>query len=701
MQNAKFSRILFRKIFLSKMSILPLLETTEIPNYKELSSSESLKKYESTLEELLQKADSNFENILAIKKEDANFKDVVQTYLDHDEKLGELFTFLHHLDSTCGNETTRKIIENIQPKIVAHGNKTGLSAELYHLLEAVEEKMSKNNPPSHPSQGGNSLEDEQQRSLFLLMRGMRLSGVHLEGEKKKRLEEINHCLSELSTTFSNNAVDSRKEFLHHFASDEFLKEVPEHDMALGAEEAKKQEKDGWVFTLSPPSFMAIMRYCSSSDIRQKFWEANVQIASSGKHDNRPLVLEMLTLRQEKAVLLGHKNYAEYALGDRMAESPQQVIDVLTTFATTAKGKAKHEFEELEKFAGIKLNHWDVAYYSEKLKKESFHLDNKILRKYFAMENVMNGLFEITKALFDVSFNEKKADLYHKDVLAYDVFLGEKKIAYVMMDLFARPEKRGGAWCNDLRSGKGKDAERTLPLVTVVGNFAKPAKGKPTLLTHEDVQTIFHEFGHALHVMLSTNTYENTSGFNTEWDFVELPSQLLENWTWEKEALSLYAKHHETGEILPENLFENLQKSRKFLKGMFLLRQNEFGFLDFLLHSKELPKTVEALDKRTLEIANTYSVLQKPDEYKMYTSFGHIFSGGYSAGYYSYLWAEILEADVFSLFQKNGVLNPETGKKYREEILEVGAKKDAAEIFQDFMGRDPNADALLRKLGFIE
>lgn len=308
---------------------------------------------------------------------------------------------------------------------------------------------------------------------------------------------------------------------------------------------------------------------------------------------------------------------------------------------------------------------------------------------------------LTKILFGVSFVEKKAKLYHEDVQAYEVFLGNTKIAYVIMDIFARPEKRGGAWCNDLRSGKGSGKNRRLPLVTVVGNFAKPAMGQPTLLTHRDVETLFHEFGHALHVMLSKNTYENTSGFSTEWDFVELPSQLLENWTWEREALSLYAKHFQTEEGLSENLFVNLQKSRTFQKGLFLLRQNEFGFLDFLLHSTEIPKTEKELDTKTLKIANTYSVLPKPAEYKMYASFGHIFAGGYSAGYYSYLWAEILEADVFSFFQKNGILDTKTGEKYRKEILEVGAKKPAEKIFVDFMERQPNPNALLKKFGFVE
>lgn len=662
--------------------IKALVENPEFLDFQAFASADSLQMYESALEELLKEAKDVFAKILKTPKEQATFTNVVETFLQQDESLSTLWTFLHHINSTNASEVTRKIIQSFQPKMVEYSNLVSLSPEFFTLLEAVESS-------------GESLDSNQQRSLELLVTDMKSAGVHLKGDKKKRLEEINTQLAELSEVFSNNVLDSRKEFSHHFITDESFGEMPESDRNVAQEEAKQRKKEGWVFTLSPPSYQAIMQYCTDRDVRKKFWEANVQVASSGEYSNKKIIVDILSLRKEKAKLLGFDTYADYVLEQRMAESPNQVLSLLNNFAEKAKEKAKSEWGIIQNFSGLSdLSHWDAAFYSEKLKKEKFHIDNNELRKYFPLQQVIEGLFQTANILFGLTFHKQEAKLYDDSVLAHDVFLGEKKIAYFVFDLFARPEKRGGAWCNDLRHGRKK----LLPIVVNVSNFSKGTKTSPPLLAHYDVQTMFHEFGHGLHVMLSSNGFANTNGFHTEWDFVELPSQLFENWTWEKEGLDLFAKHFESGAPLSEETIVSLNKSRKFLKGLFVLRQNEFGFLDFLLHTQEPPKSVEELDARTLEIANTYSILKKPDYYNMYTSFGHIFGGGYAAGYYSYLWAEILEADVFTRFQKEGVLNPKIGKEYMEKILGQGAKKSGAEIFKDFMGREPKPDALLEKLG---
>ncbi len=665
--------------------IISELQKPNLPDYKFLSSETSLKAYEETLECLLEKAKKTFNDILKLSETKITFANVVEKYLNMDEELNTLYSFLHHLDGTSSSEMTRRIIERFQPKMVEYGNMVSLSTEYYLLLKKLDMQDRKNK----------KLSSEQSRSLFLLNRNMEISGVHLKGKKKKRLEEIALRLSELSQKFSNNVLDSRKKFFFKFETNEYLREMPKADLQTAREEAKKRKLSGWVFTLSPPSFHGIMLYCSGREIRKKFWQKNVQIATTGKFDNRPLVLEILNLRKEKASLLGFQTFAEYALQSRMAKSPDEVIKLLSKFSGKAKGKAKKEYEELREFSGLKkMNNWDTAYFSEKLKKKQFSIDEKKLREFFPLSQVLHGLFQTAERLFGLSFKKTYSPTYNSDVLCYEVYSGKKLISYFLLDLFARPEKRGGAWCNDLRcQRKGK-----VPVVVNVGNFTGGTKAQPPLLTHGDVQTMFHEFGHGLHVMLSKNTYANTSGFHTEWDFVELPSQLLENWTWKKEGLHLFAKHFRTKKELPEKMIHALSESRKFLKGIFMLRQNEFGFLDFLLHSSAPPKSVEALDKKILAISNKYSIIKKPPYYRMYASFSHIFSGGYAAGYYSYLWAEVLEADVFSRFQQEGILNPKIGKEYAKCILYEGAKKDGAELFRDFMGREPSPEALLKKLG---
>jgi Zn-dependent oligopeptidase len=662
-----------------------LVENPDFLDFETLSSKESLRVYISALEEFLEQAKEDFAKIVETPKQEATFENVAEAFLQQDESVSTLWTFLHHINSTNATETTRKIIQDFQPKMVEYSNLVSLSPEFFALLEVVESTNA-------------TLDSEQKRSLELLLKDMKSAGVHLKGEKKKRLEEINHRLAELSERFSNNVLDSRKEFSYHFSSDASFGEMPESDRQGAQEEAQQRKKEGWVFTLSPPSYQAILQYCTDREVRKKFWEANVHVASEGELSNKEIILDVLKLRKEKAELMGFDTYAHYVLEERMAESPKQVFSVLNDFAERAKKKAQAEWMMLQDFSGLSdMSHWDTAYYSEKLKKQEFQIDNNELRKYFPLEQVIDGLFQTANTLFGLTFQKREAKLYDDSAMAYDVFWGEKQIAYFLFDLFARPEKRGGAWCNDLRHGR----KGVLPIVVNVSNFSKGTKTQPPLLTHYDVQTMFHEFGHGLHVMLSSNGLSNTNGFHTEWDFVELPSQLFENWTWETEGLCLFAKHFESGEPLPKEMISSLNKSRKFLKGLFLLRQNEFGFLDFLLHTEEPPKSVEELHAKTLKIANTYSVLEKPDYYSVYTSFGHIFGGGYAAGYYSYLWAEILEADVFTRFQKEGVLNPKIGKEYAEKILHQGAKKSGADIFRDFMGRDPKPDALLEKLGLTE
>lgn len=662
-----------------------VLTTTGIIDYSFLGSNEALAVFPVVLDELLLEAKRTFENILDIPESKLDFKNTVEAYVNQDKELHLLFAFLNNFNATDSSDTTRKIINDFQPKITEYINTVSMHPTYYQRIKAVYAKEK-------------NADTEQQKCMELIIRDMEFAGVHLQGKKKARLEEINQQLALLSEKFTNNVLDDKKRFFYHFANDESLKEMPQEDMDSASEEAKRRKLKGFVFTLSPPSIQAILKFCPDANIRKKFWLKNSTVASKGKFDNRPVILDILRLKEEKAKLLGKKNFADYVLQQRMAKNKAEVLDTLDYFATKSLPKATQELSELKKFSEKKdLKLWDIAYYSEKLLKEKYQVDEKVTRPYFALEATLKGLFQIVEKLFGITLKEIKLDSYAPDVRTFEVFLGKDKIAYFIFDAFARPQKQGGAWCNELRSRWRTEGILELPIVINVMNCSKSTQ---PLLTHRDVETLFHEFGHALHLILGHNSYTNLSGFHTEWDFVELPSQLLENWTWEAKSLGLFAKHNKTGKPMPNALLASLKKSRIFMKGLFMLRQNEFGFLDFLLHSESVPKNKQELEEKCLRIANMYSIMKKPKTYKMFASFSHIFSGGYAAGYYSYLWAEILEADVFERFRNEGILNPKLGAEYRDKIIAPGATKSGYELFTSFVGRKPRPDALLKKMGII-
>ncbi len=670
-----------------QQQLLALLRKPQLPDYALLASPKAIELYPAMLALLLAQAKERFAAILAISEENINFANTVEAYLNQDEDLNALFTFLNNLNATDSTDTLRHIIADFQPQIIAYGNEVSMHPEYYRRIKSVlAQKTSKT--------------AAQTRAMQLIIRGMEFAGVHLTGAKKSRLEAINTTLGALGEDFASHVLDDRKRFAFHFSDATSLADVPAEDLAMAKAEAKKRKQKGHTFTLSPPSYLAIMKYCADAAVRKKFWLANARVASRGKYDNRPLILQILQLRAEKAQLLGKQNYAEYVLTERMAKNSQVVLDTLQDFVDKALPKAKAELKELTTFAQVKqLKLWDAAYFAEKLLQQKFSIDEKELKPYFELESVLQGMFAIYAKLFSIRFEEIKTPSYAEDVRSFVVWSGDKKIAYYILDPFARPQKRGGAWCNDLRPRRLlADGSHQLPIAINVTNFAKTS---PSLLTHRDVETLFHEFGHALHLILGENEYSNLSGFHTEWDFVELPSQLLENWTWEAEGLAFFAKHHKTGKPIPPAMINNLNASRTFMKGSFLLRQNEFGFLDFLLHTAPPPREIAELDEQCLAIANTYSITKKPRSYKMYASFSHIFGGGYAAGYYSYLWAEILEAQVFARFRQGGVLNADIGHEYRQKILAPGASQDGLALFTDFVGEMPSPAALLHKMGISE
>lgn len=664
------------------------ISSPELLNYRLLSQKSSLDLYPKLLEHYLSIAENRFNKILAIPSKNRNFVNLIEAYLNKDLELDTLYSFIQEFNSTDANQKTHRIIEQFQAKHVIYLYKVTLNKEYYQILK----NFQKSNP---------ALSAAQKRSIFLLIRDMELSGVHLPEEKKTRLKNIDQKLLKLSLQFARHELDDRKRFSYHFNSLEKLQELPSQDQEMAKLEAKKRHKKGWSFTLSQPSYVAIMKYCCERNVRKHFFLSNIKIATQGTYDNRKLALEILKLRLNKAKLLGYANYADYIFKERMAENVDKVASILTNFAHKSRAKAKRDLQELTSFSGLKkIRYWDLAYYSEKLKKQKFQLSDKEIRNYFPLPQVKKGLFEIAQTLYDLKFKKIHPQTYHQEVETFEVYRKGQKVAYYLLDLFHRPQKKSGAWANILRGSHEQNNQTILPIVINVGNFGKSGSDKPPLLSHLETLTLFHEFGHALHAMLGQNRYRNLDSFHTEWDFIELPSQIMENWCFEPESLKLFGRHYQSNRPIPQKMSQALQKSRAFLSGLNTLRQNELGLLDLKLHTEVLPKTIKELDQKCLAIANRYSIIKKPTDYKIYGSFSHIFAGGYAAGYYSYLWSEILEADCFQKFKQQGILNPAIGRKFAQEILEKGALCPGLELFKNFMGREPNLKAILKKLQFL-
>lgn len=668
---------------MTNSKILNELSGKGLLDYKFLSRKSSVARYSSTLAELLHRAERTFHGILELKNGKVNFANVVGYFFTHDHDLSTLYAFLTSLDNTNNTPATRKIIERFEPKMVDYYHKTALNKDYYALLKRVSRQK---------------LTADQKRSVFLLLRNMRIAGIALPDGKRKILKKINKDLSRLSQKFRNNIIDDKKRFFHEFVDKTSLEEVPQSELDLAAAEAKaRKSKASYVFTLSPPSLRAILKYCSDRSVRELFYRKSLMVACGGAYDNRPLVRKILRLRREKSKLLGFKNYADYILQERMAKSTRQIRSLLDKIYGKSMVKARKEIRELTEFSKLKkMEEWDIPYYSEKLKQKKFQVNEKELKEYFPLNGVIEGLFQIVTRLFDVEMKPNKVESYHPDLKVFEVRRRNELLAYYLADFTARPTKKNGAWCDLLRPPVYSDDGYDVPTVINVMNFSSSNGKQPALLSHRDVETLFHEFGHALHVIFSSKTYANLNGFSTEWDFVEFPSQLLENWCWEMDSLRLFAKHYRTGKVLPSEMIKKLRGTKTFMGGYSTLRQLEFALLDLDLHTGKVPSSVAALDRMCRKIVDRCSVLPKFAGYSMYTGFDHVFAGGYAAGYYSYVWAEILEADVFLKMKKMGILKPGTGLNYCRKVLMPGAKKEGMALFRDFMGRNPDVGAFIRK-----
>jgi peptidyl-dipeptidase Dcp len=613
------------------------------------------------------------------------------------EKLNKITSIFFNLNSAETNDEIQKIAQEISPWLSELSNDITLNTTLFKKVKAV-----------FDSKETLILSPEQQMLLEKQYKGFARNGANLKEAGKIALRKIDAQLSKLSLKFGENVLAETNAFEMHITDEKDLAGLPESEKESAKEVAQFKEKEGWIFTLDHPSYIPFLTYADNRELRKKLAiAAGKKGFQNNEFNNVKVVLDIVSLRNQRANLLGYKTHAHFVLEERMAENPEKVIEFSNNLLEKAKPAALKEFTNLESYAKKldnidQLQKWDGAYYSEKLKKELFDLDQEILKPYFQLENVINGAFEISKRLYDLHFEEVfNIDKYHQDVKTYNVTDSNSNfIAVFYADFHPRKGKRNGAWMTSYKPQQIKNGINERPHVSIVCNFTKPTATKPSLLTFNEVTTLFHELGHALHGMLANTTYNSLSGTSVSWDFVELPSQILENWCYEKEALELFAKHYETGEIIPMKYVEKIKESASFHEGMQTLRQLSFGLLDMKWHGSESTETITSI--KEFEDAAFADITLYPDvaENCMSTSFSHIFQGGYSAGYYSYKWAEVLDADAFEYFLEKGIFNKEVATKFKENVLSKGGTEKPMDLYIKFRGKEPKPDALLKRAGLL-
>lgn len=618
-----------------------------------------------------------------------------------DDRLSRLWSPVSHLNSVQNREELREAYEACLPLLSEYGTWVGQHKGLYEAYKALK-----------ASDEFASLNTAQQKSITDALKDFELSGIGLPANEQKRYGEISKRLSELGSKFSNNVLDATMGWTKHITDEAELAGMPESAMAAAKANAEAKELDGWLLTLEMPSYIPVMTYCDNQALRQEMYEAFVTRASdrgpnAGKWDNTEVMAEELKLRHEIARLLGFSSYAEKSLATKMAETPAQVLEFLNNLATKAKPQGEREVEDLRQFAeqecGVtELNLWDIAYYSEKQKQNLFQISDEELRPYFPESKAVSGLFEVLNRVFGMTVTEKTGvDVWHESVRFFEITDSQGQLrGSFYLDLYAREHKRGGAWMDECRVRRTlSDGSTQSPVAYLTCNFNKPVGDKPALFTHDEVVTLFHEFGHGIHHMLTQVEVAAVSGINgVPWDAVELPSQFLENWCWEEEALSFISGHYQTGEPLPKEMLDKMLAAKNFQSAMFILRQLEFGLFDFTLHSQYDPEVGAKVLETLADVKSKVAVLPSLEWNRFSHAFSHIFAGGYSAGYYSYLWAELLSSDAYSRFEEEGIFNKETGQSFLNNILEMGGSEEPMELFKRFRGREPKIDALLRHAG---
>ena len=673
----------------------PLIQAEGLPAFEEINASH----IEPAVDQLLSESRSTVQSLLK-SSTDYSWENLLQKLEDMDDHLSRAWSPASHLHSVADNDQLREAYNACIKKLSDYSTEMGQNEDLFHAYEQIAKADS-----------FNALTTAQQKIITNALRDFQLSGIALDSKAKERYKVIQQQLSKLQTKFEENLLDATQAWKKLITNKAELKGLPESCLALAAQTAKNENKEGWLFTLEFPSYMPVMQYADNVSLRQEIYEAYVTRASdkgpiAGQFDNSENMTEILKYRTEKAKLLGFESYAHYSLATKMAENPDEVLGFLNDLAERTRTYAEQEFAELTQFATetanvSKLEAWDVAYYSEKLRQKKFDISQEVLRPYFPVHQVLEGLFAITAKLYDVTIKQREGvQVWHKDVMFFDILdpQGMTQSSFYL-DLYARQHKRGGAWMDECIVRKKSSAGIQNPVAYLTCNFTPPVGDKPALLTHDEVTTLFHEFGHGLHHMMTRVEYSGVSGINgVPWDAVELPSQFMENWCWEKEALDLFARHIDSGELLDDELFEKMTRARTFQAGMQMVRQLEFALFDYRLHMEFA--TEKSLDIQELlnEVREKVAVVDAPDFNRFQHSFAHIFAGGYAAGYYSYKWAEVLSADAFSKFEERGIFDKTTGKEFLQSILEQGGSREPMDLFVEFRGRKPSIEPLLRHSG---
>ncbi|WP_342059751.1 oligopeptidase A [Aeromonas sp. OTU364] len=674
----------------------PLLTMDSLPPFSQIQPDQVQPAVTQAIADCKQK----IADVLA-QKEHHTWDSLIAPLEEVNDRLSRIWSPVSHLNAVQNSEALRAAHDACLPLLSEFQTYVGQHEGLYQAYLALSE-----------SDDFLLLSGAQRKEIQNTLRDFRLSGIGLPAEAQQRYGEIQSRLSELASRFSNNVLDATQGWSKLVTDEAELAGLPASAQAAARQMAELKGKEGWLFTLDIPSYLPVMMYADNRALRAELYEAFTTRASdqgpnAGKWDNSAIMSELLTLRRELAQLLGFANYAELSLATKMADKPEQVVSFLTDLAAKSLPQGKAELEEIRTFAAeqhgqSELAAWDLAYYAEKLKQHKFSISDEQLRPYFPASKVVKGLFEVVKRVFGMKVRERLGiDTWHPDVRFYDIFDAEDELrGSFYLDLYAREHKQGGAWM-DVCLGRRyrQDGSLQKPVAYLTCNFNGPVDGKPALFTHNEVVTLFHEFGHGIHHMLTRIDVAGVAGINgVAWDAVELPSQFLENWCWESEALAFISGHHETGEPLPADLLEKMLTARNFQAAMQMLRQLEFALFDFRLHQEFDPANPDQIPALLAEVRSQVAVMTPPAFNRFQHSFSHIFAGGYAAGYYSYKWAEVLSADAFSRFEEEGIFNPATGQSFLQHILEKGGSKEPMELFRAFRGREPKVDALLRHSG---
>ncbi len=673
----------------------PLLEETLLPQFSKIRPEH----IEPAIDHFLENARRVIEHQLS-HGGPYNWDNLVAPIELAEDRLNRAWSPVGHLNAVLNSDALRDAYQACLPKLSAYATETGQNRALCDAYRTIRD-----------SAEFSKLDRAQQKIIDNALRDFHLSGVDLDPEKQARYKEISQQLSQLASEFENNVLDATNAWSKSLSHAEDLAGLPESALAQARQAAATANQAGWLINLQFPSYLAVMTYADNRELRHELYQAFSTRASdqgphAGQYDNTPIMERILALRHEKAQLLGFNNYAEYSLAAKMAETPEQVIRFLEDLANKSWRQARRDFAELQAYAAEHhgahdLQAWDLTYYAEKMRQHFYQLSQEEVKAYFPSHKVIAGLFDIVEKLFGLQIHAiTDFDSWHPDVAFYQINDRDGATrGRFYLDLYARAKKRGGAWMDDCVCRRKTADGVQIPVAYLVCNFTPPTGAQPALLTHDEVQTLFHEFGHGLHHMLTQIDHTGVAGINgVEWDAVELPSQIMENWCWEKPALQLISGHFQTGEPLPDALYDKMLAAKNFQSGMQMARQLEFSLFDFKIHLDYAPEHGGRIYQTLNQIREQVAVVKPPAFNRFAHSFSHIFAGGYAAGYYSYKWAEVLSSDAYSLFEEKGVFDRDTGLSFMQNILEQGGSSDAMTLFKNFRGREPEIDALLRHNG---